>query len=79
MFKCYKESADSLPFIILRFKIRTKIFILELERGPEYYTMEILVYFDIFFVAMDAFSKPDYLLLTMATHALRFSISCFVL
>ena len=77
------EGADSLPFIILRFKIRTKIFVFELERGPEYYTMEIHVYYlyilILFFVAMDAFSKPDYLLLTMATHALRFSISCFVL
>ena len=46
------EGADSLPFIILRFKIRTKIFVFELERGPEYYTIEIHVDYDIMFCSI---------------------------
>ena len=46
------ESADRLPFIILRFKTRSKIFIFELEREPEYYTIEIHVDYDIIFYSI---------------------------
>ena len=70
------QRAYHLLYCVLKYALR---FLFLNSRGPEYYTIEIHVDYDIIFIALDALSKPDYLLLTMANHTLSFSISCFVL